>query len=1169
MNSAATVDEHAFRRMLTRNLALPIGSGVLGTGLFIALIAYLLYVLSWVEHTDQVIAQANEGYRLTIDQQAGLRGYLIAGETDVLGPYEEARVRIGSQMQGLRELVNDNPTQLERLRDIEDLQQRWALAATKLIEQRQATNAPPATVKVAGGSVMDTIRKRFTDFIATEQQLRHERNDRASFTAILTISLYAIFNLSFSGILAFFGRRELLGLSTFYGSLLQQQEKVNEQLQQQAWQREGQSQLAERIIGQPNTASIGMTSLGFLGHYLDMVVGAFYVRQDHGQLERVADYGFDAQEQAKPQSFNDGTGLVGQVALDRSARVVNGLTGSYLTVNSGLGSDAPASVMLAPIQNNGDVNGVLELGFMRELTERERTFVTSITDGLGTSIEVARYRQRLQESLHETQQLNEELQVQQEELRSANEELEDQSRLIQESQVNLEQQQAELEQTNDQLNEQTQFLTRQRDELDERNHSLAEARAQLEQRANELQRASTYKSEFLANMSHELRTPLNSSLILSRLLADNVKGNLDEQQTKHAELIYSSGKDLLALINDILDLSKVEAGRLEIRPEETSLKRLAHSLETLFQPQAQERKLAFEVRVASDAPVHFVSDAQRVEQVVKNLLSNAFKFTSQGTISLSIEPADGGVAFVVSDTGIGISPEQQEVIFEAFRQADGSINRHFGGTGLGLSISRNLAEVLGGHIQVQSAAGKGSRFTLWLPLNYADPLPAPALNPDRLFMASEPSHRAAANDGRPSETPRNEALARLQPSFPDDRDRHDMPGRCVLVIEDEVKFAQILFDLAHELNYRCLVAHSSTEANQLLASNQPDAILLDMRLPDEPGLSILQRLKEEARTRHIPVHVISTDDRTELALHLGAIGYAQKPATRESLVEVFSRLEARLTQKVQRLLIVEGDARQRDSIAQLVDDLEIEVTAVSHGEQALQLLRQLPFDCMVIDLELPDMHGNELLTKMASEHIDNYPPVIVYVSRPLTRGEEESLRKHSRSIIIKGARSPERLLDEVTLFLHKVETPAGSARKAPSKAARNRDEVFVNRQVLVVDDDMRNVYALISALDEKGVKVISAGNGQEALDKLEENPDIDLVLMDVMMPVMDGYEATRRIRQDARFAKLPIIAVTAKAMKDDQEQCLKAGASDYLAKPLDLERLFSLIRVWLPRSDMA
>ncbi len=1166
MNSAA-VDEHAFRRMLTRNLALPIGSGVVGTGLFIALVGYLLYVLSWVEHTDQVISQANEGYRLTIDQQAGLRGYLIAGETDVLAPYEEARSRIGSHMNGLKQLVKDNPAQLERLQEIGDLQARWAVMAAELIEQRQATNAPPASVKVAGGSLMTGIRKHFDDFVATEQQLRHDRNERASFMAILIISVYAIFNLSFSGILAFFGRRELLRLSNFYATLLQQQEVVNEQLQQQAWQREGQSKLAESIIGQPNTTAIGMTALSFLGHYLDMVVGAFYVRQDHGKLDRVADYGFDAEHQATPQSFDDGTGLVGQVAVERRARVIPGLSAGYLKVSSGLGQDAPLSVMLAPIQNNGDVNGVLELGFMRELSEREQTFVRSITDGLGTSIEVARYRQRLHESLHETQQLNEELQVQQEELKSANEELEDQSRLIQESQVNLEQQQAELEQTNDQLNQQTQFLTRQRDELDERNHALAEARSELEQRAAELERASTYKSEFLANMSHELRTPLNSSLILSRLLADNAKGNLDEQQTKHAELIYSSGKDLLALINDILDLSKVEAGHLEIRPEETSLKRLAQGLEALFQPQAAAKGLDFKVRVAGDAPAHIVSDAQRVEQVAKNLLSNAFKFTNSGSVSLNIEPADGGVAFVVSDSGIGISPEQQGVIFEAFRQADGSINRHFGGTGLGLSISRNLAEVLGGHISVQSEAGKGSQFTLWLPINYAEPVTAPLFDANRLFINSEPLQRAPAAPSA-GEAGRDQALARPPTHFPDDRYKHDMPGRCVLVIEDEVKFAQILFDLAHELHYRCLVAQSYTECYELLADNRPDAILLDMRLPDEPGLSLLQRLKEDSRTRHIPVHVISADDRTELALHLGAVGYAQKPTTRESLVEVFSVLEARLTQKVQRLLIVEGDARQRDSIAQLVDDLDIEVTAVSHGEQALALLRKTPFDCMVIDLELPDMHGNELLTRMANEHIDAYPPVIVYVSRPLTRGEEESLRKHSRSIIIKGARSPERLLDEVTLFLHKVESPNGRSRRSPNRGAVNRDEVFQNRQVMVVDDDMRNVYALISALDEKGVKVISAGNGQEALDKLDENPDIDLVLMDVMMPVMDGYEATRRIRQDARFARLPIIAVTAKAMKDDQEQCLKAGASDYLAKPLDLERLFSLIRVWLPRSDM-
>ena len=1160
MSSAVSVDEKSFRRILTRNVALPIGTGVLGAGLFVALIAYLLYVLSWVEHTDAVINQANEGFRLSIEQQSGMRGYLIAGEDHYLEPYRDARARLGPQMQGLRELTRDNPAQLERLRRIESLQAQWASSAAELIEMRRTGQDITSRVRESGGRVMDSIRGEFNGFIAAEQQLRHDRNEKASLTAIITIGLYLLFNFSFSGLLAFLGRRELLGLSTFYGRMLEQQQAHNEQLKQQAWLREGQSQLAEQIVGQPNILAIGRTALGFIGQYLDTVVGAFYVRQDDGSLQRVADYGFSAEQQAQPQSFKDGAGLVGQVAQERRPRVLEGLNTGYLQVNSGLGHDDPLAVMLVPVENDGVVNGVIELGFLRQVSEREQTLLGAISGSLGTAIEVARYRQRLHEVLSETQQLNEELQVQQEELKSANEELEHQAQMIRESQASLEVQQAELEQTNEQLSNQTRFLTHQRDELDQRNHALADARVELETRAVELQRASRYKSEFLANMSHELRTPLNSSLILSRLLADNRKGNLDEQQTKYAELIYSSGKDLLNLINDILDLSKVEAGRLELRPEETSLARLTANLENLFRPQAVERQLDFSVSVAADAPAQFVSDGQRVEQIIKNLLSNAFKFTRAGKVGLLVSAAEGGIAFAVSDTGIGISEEQQSIIFEAFRQADGSTNRLFGGTGLGLSISRNLAEVLGGHIQVHSTPGQGSVFTLWLPLDYVPQMEADGqlpVNERELFVAP----------ALPATVPAHEGAPRVLPSFPDDRERSEAPGRCVLVIEDEVKFAQILYDLAHELSHRCLVAHSSTEALRLLDEHLVDAILLDMRLPDEPGLSLLQRLKEQPRTRHIPVHVISTDDRTELALHLGAIGYAQKPATRESLVEVFSRLEARLTQKVKRVLVVEGDAQQRDSITQLVDDEDIEVTAVSHGEQALELLRQTSFDCMITDLKLPDMHGNQLLTRMAGERIDSYPPVIVYVSRPLSRSEEEDLRKHSRSIIIKGARSPERLLDEVTLFLHKVEAPhASDAQRQLS--ARNRDKVFENRQVLVVDDDMRNVYALISALDEKGVKVVSASNGQEALDKLEKNPGIDLVLMDVMMPVMDGFEAMRRIRQNPTWAKLPIIAVTAKAMKDDQEQCLSAGASDYLAKPLDLERLFSLIRVWLPREEM-
>ncbi|MDU9413551.1 response regulator [Pseudomonas sp. zfem005] len=1152
MNATASIDERSFRRILARNVALPIGVGVLGATLFIALIGYLLYVLSWVEHTDVVMGKANEGFRYTLDRESSLRGFLIAGEDVFLDPFEDAGPRLDSRMAELTELVKDNPIQVEKIRRIESMQEQWARFANQMIEQRRAGQDITAAVREKRGKqLVDGIRQTFAEFIAAEQQLRHDRNERASNTAIFTIAAYLLFSLSFSGLLAYFGRRELLGLSSTYGATLERQIADNQKLQQQAWLREGQSRLAECIIGQQSSTSIGRAVLDFLAQYLGMVVGALYVRQEDGELRRVADYGFSPEEQARDQAFADGAGMVGQVAVERRTRVLEGLAPSYLKVNSGLGSDEPVSVLLAPTATEGSVNGIVELGFLRALDERDQAFLDAIGGSLGASLEAARYRQRLHDILTETQQLNEELQVQQEELRTANEELEDQSRVIRESQASLETQQAELEQTNEQLNEKTLRLQEQRDTLDERNHALDQARKELQRRADELERASRYKSEFLANMSHELRTPLNSSLILSKLLSENRKGNLDEQQVKYAQLIYSSGNDLLRLINDILDIAKVEAGRLEIRPEQTELARLVEGLENLFRPQAAEKSLVFEVQVEAAAPRQFFSDSQRVEQILKNLLSNAFKFTQEGSVRLRVRPADNGIAFDVADTGIGISEEQRGFIFEAFRQADGTTNRRFGGTGLGLSISRNLAEMLGGTIEVSSEPGQGSLFTLWLPENYlakeTAPVPAqpePLPEPPRL------------GDEKPE-----------APSFPDDRELPHRGGRCVLVIEDEPKFAQILYDLAHELGYRCLVAHSASEGLRLAGEHGPDAVLLDMRLPDDSGLSVLQRLKESSRTRHIPVHIVSTDDRTEPALHLGAIGYAQKPTTRELLVDVFSRLEAKLTQKVKRVLVVEGDASQRDSIARLVGDEDIQVVTAERGQEALEQLRETQFDCMIIDLKLPDMHGNELLKRMATEDLGAFPPVIVYTSRNLTRDEEEDLLKHSRSIIIKGARSPERLLDEVTLFLHKVESSLSSDRQRMLQTARNRDKVFEKRKVLVVDDDVRNIFALISALDEKGAQVVTARNGQEAIEKLDENPDIDLVLMDVMMPVMDGFEATRRIREEPRWAKLPIIAVTAKAMKDDQEQCMRAGASDYLAKPIDLERLFSLIRVWLPKLE--
>ena len=514
-----------------------------------------------------------------------------------------------------------------------------------------------------------------------------------------------------------------------------------------------------------------------------------------------------------------------------------------------------------------------------------------------------------------------------------------------------------------------------------------------------------------------------------------------------------------------------------------------------------------------------------------------------------------GLVFAVRDSGIGIAPDQQQAIFGAFHQVDGTSNRRYGGTGLGLSISRDLAHLLGGQISLDSSPGQGSVFSLIMPERYEsdEPVEVQTLRPAVDQLPAAPQVPAAVT------LPRH--------AFADDRELAPFSKRCILVIEDEPNFARILFDLAHELGYNCLAAQSADEGFQLAAQYLPDAVLLDMRLPDHSGLTVLQRLKEQASTRHIPVHIISVEDRVEAAMHMGAVGYAVKPTSREELKEVFGLLEAKLTQKLKRILLVEDDDLQRESIARLIGDDDIEITAVALAQDALELLRENIYDCMIIDLKLPDMLGNELLKRMTAEDIRAFPPVIVYTGRNLTREEETELLKYSRSIIIKGARSPERLLDEVTLFLHKVEAQLSNERQRMLKTARSRDKVFEGRKILLVDDDVRNIFALTSALEHKGAIVEIGRNGREALEQLELHDDIDLVLMDVMMPEMDGYEATRLIRQQARWRKLPIIAVTAKAMKDDQQRCLQAGANDYLAKPIDLDRLFSLIRVWLPQLE--
>ncbi|MFJ3487805.1 response regulator [Pseudomonas sp. NPDC090202] len=1161
-NSA--VDEKRFRKLLSRNVGLPLGVGVLSAAFFVVLITYLLSAIQWVEHTDRVINNINRSLKLSVDMETGMRGYLLTGDERFLDPYEVAKPSIMAELKGLEDLVGDNPEQVDRFKRLAAMQQSWNEFAEEMISLRRNNQDYTTAVKARRGKrLTDEIRDQYDQAAAVEHQLRLARNADVTHTTIVSVSLYILFILLVSGILAWVGRRDMTTLSNTYAANLKAQQEDAERLAHVAWLRNGQSALAEQVLGQLTLNLLGRNILQFLAQYLGAVVAAVYVRQEHGGLVRVASYGFSRQQELQEQSIHGGEGMVGKAAEQGRTVTLDDVPPDYFKVTSGLGDGSPRSVVIVPTSDDERVNGVVELGFLRELTPRDIEFLELVAGNMGTSIEAARYRQRLQEVLAETQQLNEELQVQQEELRTANEELEEQSRILKESQAHLETQQVELEQTNEQLAEQSKALAEQRDALDRNNEELSIAQVELQARADELQRSSKYKSEFLANMSHELRTPLNSSLILAKLLAENPHDNLTEEQVTFAESIYSAGNDLLNLINDILDIAKVEAGKLDVRPETASINRLVDSLRMTFEPLANDKHLQFSVEIQPGTPVSLYTDRQRLEQVLKNLLSNAVKFTETGAVSLSVsQQPGGGIAFAVRDSGIGIAFEQQQSIFEAFHQADGTTARRYGGTGLGLSISRDLAHLLGGSIAVSSELGHGSIFTLVMPELYVEQ--APSTTSDAPVAASVVPPSTPASSGHVAAPA---VVTEVVERFADDRDKGPFSKRCILVIEDEVRFAQILYDLAHELGYHCLVAHAADEGFDLAASFMPDAILLDMRLPDHSGLTVLQRLKEMPATRHIPVHVISVEDRQEAALQMGAIGYAVKPTTREELKDVFARLEAKLTQKVKRILLVEDDALQRDSIARLIGDDDIEITAVGFAQDALELLRENAYDCMIIDLKLPDMLGNDLLKRMSTDEICSFPPVIVYTGRNLTREEEAELLKYSRTIIIKGARSPERLLDEVTLFLHKVESQLSNERQKMLKTARSRDRVFEGRKILVVDDDVRNIFALTSALEHKGALVEIGRNGLEAIDKLNTVDDIDLVLMDVMMPEMDGFEATMQIRKDPRWRKLPIIAVTAKAMKDDQERCLQAGSNDYLAKPIDLDRLFSLIRVWLPKME--
>ncbi|MGI4860213.1 MAG: response regulator [Janthinobacterium lividum] len=965
-------------------------------------------------------------------------------------------------------------------------------------------------------------------------------------------------------------------------------------LRRHAWMQKGLTETAEATRGALSAAEVATAVLRKIVTYSGAKAGVLYVL-DGGQLQRLATWALA--ENSAPATVAPGVGLVGQALVEGKAITAHDLPSDYLRISSALGEAQAAHVVAAPLTADGTVSGVVELGFsgLAQRTENAVELLAAGAENIGMAVRAALYRGRLEILLEETQHQAEELQVQQEELRVSNEELEERGRALMDSQTRLESQQAELEQTNVQLEEHAQRLEGQKQDL-------LIAQRDLTENTRALERANQYKSEFLANMSHELRTPLNSSLILSKLLQDNKHGNLSVEQVRYASTIYSSNTDLLSLINDILDLAKVEAGHMEVEAEPVTIDSIVQSLLQTFDPIAMEKKLGLRVERAPDAPTSIVTDLQRLLQILKNLLSNAFKFTAQGEVVLHVLAAPPAhVRFAVQDTGIGIATQNLSAIFDAFRQADGTTSRKYGGSGLGLSISREFASLLGGDVEVTSELDHGSTFTLTLPIEYTADAKAPAGDPAhaaaRSGHAAAPAPRALArpmgslSPGRtgPVMEPRHAGRPAAHPALPrandhafaeneadavptgpvprtgiaDDRDKLTRPSRLILVIEDDLAFAQILYELAHELDFDCVHAATGADGIRLAQLLQPSGILLDVGLPDDSGLTVLERLKRDPRTRHLPIHMISANNHEEAALHLGAIGYSLKPTARDELVTAIERLEARLSQRVRRILIVEDDPTLRDNIQLLLAANGVEIDGVGTIADALARLAEISFDCVVMDLTLPDGSGYDLLKDMAESGPHTYPPVIVYTGRSLTSEEERRLRYYSKSIIIKGAKSPERLLDEVTLFLHSVESDLPPDQQRMLRQARQRDSAFEGRKILLAEDDVRNIFALSHVIEPLGAKLEIARNGREALEILARDPEIELVLMDVMMPEMDGLTAMQEIRKRPGMDRLPIIALTAKAMSSDRQRCLDAGANDYISKPIEVDKLLSLCRVWL------
>lgn len=920
--------------------------------------------------------------------------------------------------------------------------------------------------------------------------------------------------------------------------ILRQKNRETERFQ---WISTGQNQLSEIMRRDQHPGHLSRDIICFLVEYTGADLGAVFLHDDGtGMLNLSGTCAWNGAGQGR-QKFRIGEGLVGQAAADRKAVMVSGIDEPDVRIVSSMIEAAPSSIFVMPLVLENKVVGVLEIAGLSPFEQSKVDFIELVAEAVALTLASAVNRQKIQDLLEETQRQSEELQAQQEELQQVNEELEEQAEL-------LKQQQEELQVSNQELEEQAELVER-------KNKDLEAARMDIELKARRLEISSKYKSEFLANMSHELRTPLNSLLILGNDLLANRENNLTEDQLESLSVVTRSGYDLLNLINEILDLAKIESGKMDLRIEKVSTKTLQEYIQSNFNALAQQKGLTFKVECGARLPDYIKTDRTRLEQIIKNLVSNAVKFTSKGEVTVHLG-ADAGNNFIlsVSDTGIGIEKDKQAIIFEAFQQADGSISRKYGGTGLGLSISRELVQLLGGKLSVESEPKKGAVFTMSVPISI-----------DR-----QRKKRKAEEVALPSSEAKVFSISEPQflnlPAIADERDKIGKEDMVILIIEDDAKFAQILANKARDKGFKFIAAASGEDGLILAGKYVPHAVILDLDLPGIDGRTVLQELKNDPALRHIPVHIMSVEHRTIDPFKSGAVEFLTKPVTKEQMDDVFVRIQDFINRKMKNLLIIEDDSYLRRSIIRLIGNGDVQCFEAGTAEEALKVFEKVQVDCMVLDLGLPDMSGFELVRELEKKNKNKIiPPIIVYTGRDLTKQENEELQQYAETVIVKGVKSEERLLDETALFLHRTVKNLPREQQQLINGLYDKEAVFQKRKVLLVDDDMRNVFALSKVLSEKGMQVVKAENGHVALAKLEQEGPFDIVLMDIMMPEMDGYACIRNIRKQRKFRDIPIVALTAKAMKDDRQMCIDAGANDYIAKPIDLQRLLSLIRVWIKK----